>query len=398
MNKKMRELLAKIETKQNMARGYMEGENKDIEKAKEILNEIKALKEEYEVEKSIFESEKETNKLSAENVEEVTKKIEDKKEDGKENATSKFAKGVRAIITKDFTAGNSEGINANGGYTVPEEIETKVQRLREAEESLIDLVSVKKVKSNKGRETYKTRGNYTGFSSVGEGGKLPKKSGLHFSSLEYSIAKYGGYMPVTEELLEDSDEDIEAMLVEWLANESRVTRNNLIITTIKTKDAIDLENLDGIKKALNVTLAKFKNSAVIVTNNDGMQYLDTLKDKDDRYLLNPDPTDTAKMRLRCGTTTVAVKEYDNDTIPTVEGKVPFYIGDFKEGIKFFDRKQLTILASNVATVKGETDDDSLNAFEEDLMLIRGIEREDIKVRDAQAFVNGYITISDEGSV
>ena len=47
MNKKMRELLAKIENKQNLAKGYMEGENKDIEKAKEILDEIKALKEEY---------------------------------------------------------------------------------------------------------------------------------------------------------------------------------------------------------------------------------------------------------------------------------------------------------------------------------------------------------------
>ena len=200
-------------------------------------------------------------------------------------------------------------------------------------------------------------------------------------------------MPVTDELLEDSDEDIEAMLVEWLANESRVTRNNLVLTTIKAKTAVNLANLDGIKKALNVTLAKFKSSAVIVTNNDGMQYLDTLKDKNDRPLLNPDPTAPTQLRLRCGTTTVAVKEFDNATIPTEAGKVPFYIGDFKEGIKFFDRKQLSLLASNVATVKGETADDSLNAFEEDLMLIRGIEREDIKTRDAEAFVNGYIEIA-----
>ena len=49
MNKKMRELLVKIENKQNLAKGYMEGENKEIEKAKEILNEIETLKEEYEI-------------------------------------------------------------------------------------------------------------------------------------------------------------------------------------------------------------------------------------------------------------------------------------------------------------------------------------------------------------
>ena len=387
MNKKMRELLNKIAQKRMMAKGFMEdGENKDLEKAAALMDEADELQKEYDLEARMYEAEKEDNTPSEE---EVAEKKEKQKE---ETVTQKFAKGVRTIITKDYS-GNSEGVSANGGYTVPEEIETKVQRLRESKESLIDLVSVKKVKSNKGAETYKTRGDYTGFSSIGEGGKLPKKSGLRFSRLEYNIAKYGGYMPVTEELVEDSDEDIEALIVEWLGNESRVTRNNLILAAINSKEETNLENFDGIKNALNTTLAKFKSSAVIVTNNDGIQYLDTLKDKNDRPLLNPDPTAPTQLRLRCGTTTVAVKEYDNETIPTTSGKVPFKIGDFKEGIKFFDRKQLSLLASNVASVRGETEDDSLNAFEDDLLLIRGIEREDVEVRDEAAFVNGYIEIA-----
>ena len=78
MNKRMREILAKIEAKQALAKGYMEGENKDVEKAKAILDEIKTLKEEYEVEKNIFETEKETNKLSEEETKEISKKIENK--------------------------------------------------------------------------------------------------------------------------------------------------------------------------------------------------------------------------------------------------------------------------------------------------------------------------------
>ena len=388
MNKKMRELLNKIAQKRAAAKEFMkEGESKDLEKATALMNEADELQKEYDLEERMYEAEKEDNTPSEEDVK------EEKEKKAQETATNKFAKGVRAIITKDFS-GNSEGVSAAGGYTVPEEIETKVQRLRESQESLMDLVSVKKVKSNKGRETYKTRGDYTGFSSVGEGGKLPKKSGLKFSSLEYSIAKYGGYMPVTEELIEDSDEDIEALLVEWLGNESRVTRNNLILAAINSKAAQDLTDIDGIKKVINTTLSKFKNSAVIVTNNDGVQYLDTLKDKNDRPLLNPDPTAPTQLRLRCGTTTILVKEYDNVTIPTVENKIPFKIGDFKEGIKFFDRKQLSLLASNVATVRGETDDETLNAFEDDLLLIRGIEREDVEVRDEAAFVNGYITVEE----
>lgn len=389
MNKKMRELLAKIENKQNLVKGYMEGENKDVAKAKEILEEIKALKEEYEVEKAIFESEKETNKLSEEETKEVAKTIEKHKEDeGKEDTTKAFAKAVKTMVNKTL----NEGVPESGGYTVPEDIVTKVERLRETKESLIDLVSVKKVNTDKGQETYKKRSQATGFGSIEEGGKIPKAGKPQFSRISWAVTKYGGYMPVTNELLEDSDEDIESFMTEWLADESRVTRNKIIMAVINKKAKTKLEGLDDIKKALNVTLgANFKSTSMIITNDDGLQYLDTLKDKDGKYLLQPNPADPMQLRLCAGATTVAVKVYSNETIPTTENKIPFIIGDLKEAVKFYDRKQLTLMASQVAVVgSGE---DALNAFEEDLTLIRGIEREDAELRDEKAFVNGYIEVT-----
>lgn len=389
MNKKMRELLAKIENKQNLAKGYMEGENKDVAKAREILEEIKSLKEEYEVEKAIFESEKETNKLNEEETKEVAKTIEKQKEDeGKEDTTKAFAKAVKTMVNKTL----NEGVAESGGYTVPEDIVTKVERLRETKESLIDLVSVKKVNTDKGQETYKKRSQATGFGSIEEGGKIPKAGKPQFSRISWAVTKYGGYMPVTNELLEDSDEDIESFMTEWLADESRVTRNKIIMAVINKKAKTKLEGLDDIKKALNVTLgANFKSTSMIITNDDGLQYLDTLKDKDGKYLLQPNPADPMQMRLCAGATTVAVKVYSNETIPTAENKIPFIIGDLKEAVKFYDRKQLTLMASQVAVVgSGEG---ALNAFEEDLTLIRGIEREDAEMRDENAFVNGYIEVT-----
>ena len=385
MNKKMRELLAKIESKRELAKGYTEGENKDYAKAKEILDEVDKLQEEYEIEKRIFESEKEAAKLNKDDVAKIEKNIEDKKEDKEETSTKAFAKAVKTMVNKTL----NEGVAESGGYTVPEDIVTKVERLRETKESLVDLVSVKKVKTNKGQETFKKRSQITGFTSIGEGGKIPKTGKIQFSRVKWEVTKYGGYMPVTNELLEDSDEDIESFMTEWLADESRVTRNNIILAVIATKAQTKLEGLDDIKKALNVTLgSKFKSTSKIITNDDGLQYLDTLKDNDGKYLLQPNPTDPMKMRLAAGATTVEVKAYDNDTIPTKEGKIPFIIGDLKEGIKFYDRRQLSLLASQVATVG--SGDDALNAFEEDLTLIRGIEREDAEMRDEEAFVNGYI--------
>ncbi len=390
MNKKMRELLAKIEAKQALAKGYTEeGENKDIEKAKAILNEIKALKEEYEVEKELFENEKETNKINEEEAKEVTENIENKKEEQKENSTKDFAKAVRTMINKTL----NEGVAESGGYTVPEDITTKVEKLRESKESLMDLVTVKKVTTNKGQETLKKRSQVTGFGSIEEGGKIPKAGKPQFARISWAVTKYGGYMPVTNELLEDSDENIEAFITEWLADEGRVTRNKIILAVIAMKAQQVLNGLDDIKKALNVTLgAKFKSTSRIVTNDDGLQYLDTLKDNDGKYLLQPNPANPMELRLCAGSTIVPIKVYSNETMPTTGNKIPMIIGDLKEGIKFYERKGLELMASKTAVVG--SGDNALNSFEEDLTLIRGIEREDAETRDEEAFVNGYIEVQE----
>jgi HK97 family phage major capsid protein len=60
--------------------------------------------------------------------------------------------------------------------------------------------------------------------------------------------------------------------------------------------------------------------------------------------------------------------------------IPFFIGDFKEAIKIFDREQLSIMTSNTASVTG------FNAFEQDMTLFRAIERLDCVVQDTGAWV------------
>ena len=382
MNKKMRELLAKIESKQALAKGYTEEENKDLAKAKEILDEIDKLQEEYEVEKRLFENEKESAKLNEEDVAKIEKNIAKKKEDKEEeDSVQKFAKQIRNIAK-----GLNEGTPADGGYTVPEDISTMVEERRVAKASLIDLVSVETVTTNKGSRTFKKRSQQTGFTKVGEGGKITSTSTPQFERMDYVISKYAGYLPITNELLEDTDTNIVNIIVEWLGDESRVTRNKIILDLIKTQDEVELDGLDDIKKVLNVTLGSaFKSTSVIVTNDDGLQYLDTLKDNDGKYLLQPNPANPMEMRLSAGATTVPVRVIPNADLATTSNKIPFIIGDLKEGIRFFDRKQLTINTSNVAAIG------KLNAFEEDLTLFRGIEREDCKIRDEEAFVNGYIS-------
>ena len=68
--------------------------------------------------------------------------------------------------------------------------------------------------------------------------------------------------------------------------------------------------------------------------------------------------------------------------------IPMIIGDLKEGVKLFDRRTLQLKMSDVATVGSGLD--QLNAYEEDLTLIRARERLDVKVKDSAAFVNGRL--------
>ena len=389
MNKKMRELLAKMEQKRILAKAFTEGENKDLDKAKGVLDEIDDLKKEYEIEKRLFEAEKAENKPDEEALENSTV---DKSKGEKVDAVKEFADAARQGFKVNKTM--TEGTPADGGYTVPEDIQTRINEFKTAKASLLDLVTVEKVATNKGQRTFKARANQTGFAKVGEGGKIGAKNTPTFSRLSYEIEKYAGYFPVTNELLADSDANIAEAITRWIGDESRVTANKLILAEIATKTAVEFAGIDDIKKALNVTLGSaFKATSVIVTNDDGLQYLDTLKDSDGKYLLSSNPSNPLDLRLAAGATTVPVKVYPNADLPTTENKIPFLIGDFKEAIVFWDRQLTSIMASNIAAVG--TGEDALNAFEEDLTIFRAIEREDVTKRDEAAYVNGYIDVTPE---
>ena len=373
MNKRMRELRKEIVDKKTEAR-QLANENK-IAEAKAMLEEIKSLEDKFDIEAALFEEEKQVD-------DEVLNKDNKKEQD----SVKEFANAAR----NGFRVNNkmNEGTPLDGGYTVPEDILTKINTYRESKKSLKDLVTVETVTTNKGQRTFKKRAQQTGFVKVGEGGKIGAKATPQFERISYEIDKYAGYFPVTNELLADSDANITNTLVEWIGDESRVTANKLILDTIKTLEEVELNGLDDIKKSLNVTLGSaFKSTSKIITNDDGLQYLDTLKDSEGKYLLQPNPANPMEMRLCAGATIVPIEVIPNDDMPTDENKVPFIIGDLKEGIIFWDRQQMNIKMSDLAVI-GE-----LNAFEEDLTLFRAIEREDVTKRDEKAVVNGYITVT-----
>lgn len=375
----LQELLDAINAKKAEVKNL--AEQGKIAEAKIAKEELVNLQEQYNILKDIVEEEQ--TGVSIENfANALAVKIASA---SGSDAIHDFAEAARHGF---YTNTMTEGTKADGGYTVPEDIQTKINQYKKAVFSLESLVDVETVKTSSGRRTFQKKAQAEGFKAVAEAGKIQGNNTPQFEILDYTIKKYAGYMPVTSELLADSDANITAVLTKWLAEEDIATKNAQILTAIATKAETDLKNLDGIKKAINVTLgAAYAGSVVIVTNDDGLNYLDTLVDKQGRYLLSPDVQNPMQMVLAVGARKIPVRVVPNAILATKTNKIPFIIGDLKEAVKIFDRAKLNIMTSNVAAVG------TLNAFEQDLTLFRGIERFDCKTKDADAFVNGYITVT-----
>ncbi|OUZ05853.1 phage major capsid protein, partial [Bacillus pumilus] len=180
---------------------------------------------------------------------------------------------------------------------------------------------------------------------------------------------------------DDTDQALEEYLRQWIAKKSIATRNYLILQELSKLTKVDLKDYKGIKTALNVTLDPiFAAAANIFTNQDGFNYLDQLEDKDGRPLLQPDPTNPTR-KLLSGKPVITLS---NKTIATdKDGKAPFIVGDLKEAIVLWDRKQLSI----------DMTKEGGNAWITNTSEFRAIEREDVTPWDTEAVVYGQITVA-----
>lgn len=367
MNKELRELLEKISNKKAEAKQFL-AENK-IEEAKAARDEAQALQNKFDIAKDIYDEEQ--NNIQNQ----IPVKVP-----GKEDEISNFINAVRSKFKNAMSVGSS----ANGGYTVPQDIQTEINELRVQKDALQNLVTVEPVTAPTGSRVFKARAQQTGFAEVAENGTIAEKATPQFTNLAYAVKKYAGFFKVTNELLKDSDQTIRATLTKWIGDESRVTRNKLILTELALKAKTAVADFDDLKDIVNEQLDPvFEGTTVVVTNQTGYNWLDKQKDADGNYLLQKDPTQPTR-KLLFGL--YPIQKFSNKDLPndtTAGTKAPIIIGDLKEAIVLFDREETSIMASDVA----------MDSFETDNTLFRAIEREQVKTRDAEAFVYGQITIA-----
>lgn len=404
----IKELMNAINAKREEARELLDKD--DLEGAKAAKAELEELNDKLAVMQELEKEGEETMRDMTPGVPKAADPVHE------------FAEAARHGFknTRTVSTGN-EGTGADGGYTVPEDIQTKINKYKEAHFSLASLVDSENVTTKSGRRTFQKKSQHTGFNKVNEGASIGAKAVPQFEVLEYNIDKYAGYLPVTNELLADSDANITNTMVEWLGEEEVATDNTQIIAKVTPSDASDIvavADIDDIKDVINVTLGQAYASGVkIITNDDGLNWLDKLKktvemvtDEEspvtttvttNEYLLKPnaDQTSPIKNTLSVGTKNVPVVVVPNSVWASREGTgadagktfYPLVIGDLKEFIKIFDRQQLSIATSTQAVVG--SGDNVVNAFEMDMTLFRGILRKDYVVKDSDAAVFCEVEIS-----
>jgi HK97 family phage major capsid protein len=286
----------------------------------------------------------------------------------------------RALLEEKRAMNSTTG--EDGGYLIPPDIQTMINQIKRQYVSLEDYVTVVPVSTNSGSRVLEKYVDITPFAQITtENTDLAEIDNPKVKQVSFTIKDYGGILTLTNNLLADSPENIMAFVAQWIARKEIITDNSLILNILKTFPNKDLTNIDDIKKVLNVDLdPMISQGAVIVTNQDGFNFLDEKKDSMGRYLMQPDPTNpTTKLLFGKPVVVMANRLLPTDT---QNNKAPIIIGDLKESVVVFDRQEISILSTNI----GGT------AFTTNTTKVRVIDREDVVKWDDGAAVYGQITL------
>ena len=400
MNKKLQEMLKKINDKKNEVKSLAnEGKIKEAKAAKE---ELKEMQDKFNL-LCDLEDDADANiedKIKNGTAKVITGKEEPKKKDIVRAFVNRIVCGLRGKkMTDEDTAimdKMSEGSDEDGGFTVPQDIRTDIEMLRRSDDDLEQYVNVEKVSTLSGSRVMEKDADSTPWDDVDEDNEFQEVATPKLVQIKYKIKKKGGIMKVTRELLQDTAENIMAFLNKWIAKNSRATRNAAIlaklaeITEGKEKT---LTGFDDLKKIFNVTLdPAIAQSAIVITNQSGFNWLDTLKDSEGRYIMQPDVTDKTVNRLFgiYPVKKVSNKVLKNEEVKTSETvtayKYPLYIGDTKEAITLFDREKISV---ELSTEAGDL-------WAKDLTGIKVRDRFDVQAFDEEAVVKGQVTVKVAG--
>lgn len=360
---------ADFETREKELETSIEEANTEEERSvvDEEITKFTEEKEAHEERKSELETELGELRGKMKEYEKAPEKREKEKDMGKRSEEIEEARSAINAFVKSKGQVREGGFKeADAGILIPVEILAP----QEKPEDIVDLKNyVKNVSVNSASGKYPVIAKSgSKMSTVEELEQNPELSKPKISNIDYSIATRRGYIPISQEAIDDADYDVTGLIRDEINDQSRNTRNTDIATVLKSATAKSVTGLDGLKDLVNKEIKKVYPVKFIISASLYAE-LDKLKDKNGRYLLQ-DSITSLSGKMLFGKEVIVL----DDEMIAGAGELKGFVGDPKSFCTFFDRKQTSV----------EWVDNQIYG-----KLLAGIVRYDVKKTDADA--GFYIT-------
>ena len=364
------DLLKKLDTLTNQTENYNETEVEELlVKAAKLQNQIDNLAK----------------------VEELAKKVGvETKPVVATNAQDGFKVIANALKTGKFVDALGDPLKTGGlqgeDYLLPEDVALEINNLKREWLSAKDIVTVINTTALAGSFNF-GKDPDTGLIVFADGEEIDSSKLPEFVQKKYNIQWYGSIVPVSNILTGAERAGLMQFLNIWFVRRAIISENTAIFNALKTGYGSPKAIAD--EKALRKSINKDIDPAfvaggnmVIVTNQSGFAYLDSLTDGEgsNKPLLQPDVTDATR-KLYKGHRVVV---FSDAQLPNIDGThAPIIYGDTKAGAwmhvyegYFFD-----------------TDNGKGIGFTKNQTLLKVIEGFAVTSADTSAYVYGSLVIA-----
>lgn len=392
MNKKMKELLAKINAK--IASAQTHAEAGDAEKAAADLDAADLLQKDFELEERIYKAQQKQVPHQTPTPGDGDEPDHDDDEKGKHfdgfRLMAKCLRGqaltdderdlvepdadvVKALTEKALITG---GNAVNGeNFLIPEDVDLKIRELRRNFQSAKDIVTVIPTTTLSGGFTWEN-GAPVGLVSFDDGDDVPDSDDPKFKTVKYAISFKGAIIPISNILTAVEAAGLTAYLNRWFVKKAIISENADVFAALKKDKTVKtLAGLDALKDSIDLDLDPDSLiGGIIVTNQTGFNLMSKQKDAAGNSYLQPDLANPAR-KLFNG---LPIRVFSNAQLPDVTGKAPVFYGNTEEGVYFIEFKYMFFASSaHAGFVKNRT-------------LMRVIEGYDVIEADKEAYCYGLL--------
>ena len=295
------------------------------------------------------------------------------------------ANDQQRLLMDALTIGGGTPSGADGGFLVPEDVDTTIRETVRQQSQLRSLFTVETVGTNSGRRVMATDPTEGMTALDGElpAGGIAKDDKPTFANVNYVLTTYGLIVPMSRELAQDENANLEAYLGRWFGKKQANTENLLLKARLDELTAETLAPTDEVNAVnkLRSLLIKLLDPAIsmhakILVNQSSYEYLDSLTDEMGRPLINIDPMTGESMIFK----NRQIVLMSDAQLPNKADKYPLYVGDFSQYATLFERGGMEMTATDIGG----------GAFESNGISVRGIKRMGTSVFDKAAAVRREI--------